>query len=113
MSCEGVFFLYCGHVPQLENVPSSDPEARVAPSGENATEFTAPVCPSSVATPVRVATSHSLSVPPSDPEARVAPSGENATEFTAPECPSSVATPVRVATSHSLSVPSSDGRKPG
>ena len=61
------------------------------PSGENATDATGSVCPSSVAISVRVATSHSLIVPSStaypDPEARVAPSGENATELTALTCP--------------------------
>ena len=52
-------------------VSSVDPEARVVPSGENATELTPRVCPSRVAIFVRVATSHSFTV---------ASSGENATE---------------------------------
>ena len=56
-------------------VPSADPEARVEPSGENATEMIVSVCASSVAIFVCVATFHSLTVPP--PEARVKPSGEN------------------------------------
>jgi hypothetical protein len=64
------------------------PEARILPSGLNATEVTEP------AAPVRgwpmglpVAASHSLIVPSALPEARSFPSGLNATELTEPAAP--------------------------
>ena len=87
---------------------SDDPEARVAPSGEeNATDRTSRVCPLSVATCACVAAFHSMTVRSYHPaEASKAPSGENATEATRSVCPSSVPTSVWVATSHSRTVPS-------
>ena len=69
-------------------IVSPDPEARMAPSGENDTEETQPQCPPRVAISVLAARSHSLTVPSRDPETRVVPSGENDTEKTAPGgCP--------------------------
>ena len=57
-----------------------DPEMIVVPSGENATEWTVDVCPSSVEIRRPVLVSHSLTVPSSDNEASIVPSGKNATE---------------------------------
>ena len=83
---------------------SYDPEARVAPSGENATEPTKDLCPSKVAILVCVAMSHSLTVLSSAPEARIVPSDENATEPTPFAC-SRVVMFRLVDTSHSQIVP--------
>ena len=59
---------------------SSDPEARVFPSGENATEVIHKYECSSVPIDVPVSISHSSTWPSPNPEARVAPSREIATE---------------------------------
>jgi hypothetical protein len=60
------------------------------PSGENATEVTTLVCPSSVRCNAPVSLDQSRTVLSFEPEATSLPSGENATELTAPVCPSSV-----------------------
>src|SRR5947199_8131365 len=57
---------------------SLPPEARVLPSGENATACTRPVWPSRLARSAPVATSHTFTRVP--PVARVLPSGENRSE---------------------------------
>jgi len=57
------------------SVPSSEPEARIFPSGLNATDKTMSVWPSRVRTSLPVATSHSLIVLSVEPEARSRPSG--------------------------------------
>ena len=61
-------------------MPSEDAEASNTPSGENDTELTASVCPSSVAIVWRVATSHNFTVLSEDAEASNTPSGENDTD---------------------------------
>ena len=81
-------------------IPSQAPEARIVPSGENATETTSSACPLKVAIFSFVATSHSFTSPPPSPEARIVPSGENATETTSSACPSSAVIIVCVSTSH-------------
>ena len=87
-----------------------DPDAKVVPSGENDTEKTVAVCPSSmmIAFAVPVPTSHSRTVLSDAPVASVVPSGENDTEKTVAVCPSSVAIASPVAVFHSRTVPSSD-----
>ena len=65
---------------------------------------TGPVWPSSVATVLPVAASHSRAVLSSEPVRTRAPSGEKATAATGPVCPSSVATGLPVAASHSRAV---------
>src|SRR4051794_37264934 len=61
---------------------SSEAEASVLPSGENATHATQPLCPSSERMGVPVAVFHRRTVLSDNPEASVLPSGENATEST-------------------------------
>ncbi len=78
------------------------PVARVLPSGENATERTAALWPSRLATSFASATSQSLTTLSYPPEASVLPSGENATAKTQFLCPLSAATSRPVATSQSL-----------
>ena len=97
----------------------------------NAARRTLHECPSSVATHLPVATSHTLSVWSCDPDTTRRPSGNTATletydkdrssqkysgtpQRTLPECPSSVATHLPVATSHTLSVlsPADTTRRP-
>ena len=64
-------------------VPSNVPEARIVPSGENATAVTREVC-RKVTISEPVATSHNLTSPLESPDARIVPSGENETENTIP-----------------------------
>src|SRR5438128_5641752 len=68
-------------------VLSYEPEARVCPSGENATLYTSPLCPVRVRITDPSDTLHSFIVLSPEPEARVCPSGENATLYTSPLCP--------------------------
>ena len=77
---------------QSRTVPSCDADADAStwPSGEKATELTAPLWPSSVCFWAPVATSQSRTVLSLDPDASVWPSGEKATELTQPSWPSSV-----------------------
>ena len=70
--------------------------------------MTGPVWPSSVATVLPVAVSHSRAVLSSEPVRTRAPSGEKATAQTVPVCPSSMATTLPVAASHSRPVLSSE-----
>ena len=88
-------------------VLSSDPEDSIVPSGENATERTSSVCPSSVVV-FSVAISHSTTVPSPDPEASIVPSGENATDKTFPLRASNVSVFCPVAVFQSLIVLSKD-----
>src|ERR1044071_10431727 len=71
-------------------VLSSLPEARVRPSGENATDLRGSACPLSVMISVWLCTSHSFTVLSALAEARVRPSGEKATDHTPALCPSRV-----------------------
>jgi hypothetical protein len=66
---------------------SSEPEAKVDPSEEKATEKTEREWPVSVCSSLPVLTSQSLMVWSREPEARVDPSEENATEVTEFEWP--------------------------
>ena len=65
---------------QSLTVLSSDADASVFESGENATELTLSLCPLSVAVQLPVAASQSLTVLSPDADASVFESGENATE---------------------------------
>src|SRR5205823_3427053 len=76
-----------GGARQRRTVRSELLEARVLPSGENATPNTPAVWPSREATSCREATLHSRTMSPA--EARVLPSGENATPTTGDVCPMS------------------------
>ena len=95
-------------------VPPRDPEASVAPFGENTTVGLSIGPDSSGPESLRVAmcplfsTSHILTVLSADAEAMVVPSGENATERTREEWASNVATCSLLATSHGLTVSSPD-----
>src|SRR5712692_9000644 len=65
-------------------------EARILPSGENATALTPALCPRSVASSRFEATSHSFTVLSAPAEATVLPSGEIATPRTPWVCPRNV-----------------------
>src|SRR5262249_1712672 len=84
---------------------SSEPLARVRPSGLYATEQTLFVCPWSLAMASPVATSHSHTIRSSEPEAlaSVVPSGLRATEATS-DCKRRVALGCPVLTSHNRTV---------
>jgi hypothetical protein len=90
--------------PHSRTVPSSDPEARILPSGEKATLHTVLVCPERAHSSRPLATSHSLTVLSLAPEANVLPSGEKATLF--PACSERTRSSRPPATSHSLMVKS-------
>ena len=85
-------------------VPSRDPDARVLPSGENATEETASPCPCRVTIFRCVLTFQSSIIPSYLPTTSVLPSGEN-TRFlpfaTLPSCNVAKSFPVEI--SHSFS----------
>jgi hypothetical protein len=93
---------------QSLTVISSDPDARVWPSGENATAQTIFEWPMSVQRVTPVVESQSLIILSSDPDARVSPSGENATALTSSEWPSSVLLVTPVVEPKSLALPSRD-----
>gem|GEM_PF-6113664 len=67
-------------------VLSALPEAKILPSGLNATLVTEPLCPVRVEITLSVDRFHSLMVLSSLPEAKVLPSGLNATLLTEPLC---------------------------
>src|ERR1700712_3843464 len=78
------------------------PEASVLPSGLNATELMARVCPFKVVLSLPALASQSLIVLSRDAEASILPSGLNATHDTHSVCPSRVARSLPVLTFHSL-----------
>ena len=67
----------------------------VPPSGENATEFIAPVCPIGSPICAYVAISQRRTVSSHEPDTNVFPSGENATLITHSVCPSKTAMHLR------------------
>jgi len=85
-------------------VQSMLPEARVRPSGLNATLFTEAEWPIRVLTSLPLATSHSLIVLSTQPDAIVCPFGLNATLITLAEWPSKARISLPLAASHSLTV---------
>jgi hypothetical protein len=87
---------------------SLDADATTLPLGENATEKTQSVCPSSFCGAAPVAASQSRTVSSHDADANTLPSGEKATEQTQPVCPSSFCSPAPVAVSQSRTVLSID-----
>lgn len=95
---------------QSLSVISSDADARVLPSGENATAQTGFEWPMSVQRVTPVVESQSLIILflSSDPDARVSPSGENATALTSSEWPSSVLHVTPVVEPKSLALSSRD-----
>ena len=72
---------------QRRTVWSLLPDARVRPSGENTTAWTALECPLSVSRSFPVATSHNCTFPRRLARARVLPSGEKATSSTLARVP--------------------------
>src|ERR1700733_12794705 len=75
----------------IQTVPSSAPEATMAPVGEKDTEETVPIWPPSIVTRAPVCTSQTLTVVSFDPDAMNTSSGENAIEYTSSLCPSNMA----------------------
>lgn len=84
-------------------VPSTLPEARILPSGENATVTTESECPVRMRSTRPLITSQSITLRSELPEASVRPSGVNLTEKTSPECPLKVCN-LRHSTSQNLTV---------
>src|SRR5258708_6218419 len=72
---------------QIFAVASSLPVTMCVPSGENATPYTALVCPVKVCSSLPVAVSHSFTLLSALPVSTLAPSGEKATPYTAFVCP--------------------------
>ena len=71
----------------LEKKSEASSTPSITGSGEKATEYTEPVCPTNgVPISCKLDTSHSRTVESVEPEATRAPSGENATELTAKRC---------------------------
>src|SRR5262245_44769773 len=64
------------------SAPSAPALAIVFPSGDHASESTAPLCWRNDAVSFQVRVSHSLTYSSPDPDARTLPSGENATQNT-------------------------------
>jgi hypothetical protein len=81
------------HSPLLTShtftVPSPEPDASRAPSGEKETEYTPSPCHESVFTQTPLLTFHTFNVLPTDPDARRVPSGEEETKCTSLQCPDS------------------------
>src|SRR5262249_16675902 len=73
---------------QTRSVPSLPTEARDIPIGAQLSRVTAPVCPVSSPSGLRVATSQSRTLLSLPPEARSLLSWEKATAWTGPWCPS-------------------------
>ena len=87
---------------QSRVVPSRLDDARVAPSGANATASIASRCPSREWRTVPEARSQTFTVQSSEPVASVLPSGANATHVTALVCRARVARSAALATSQSV-----------
>src|SRR5262249_37695921 len=92
---------------QSLTMPSLPPEAKVLPSGENATQLISIARPLRVISSWPVATSHSFTVLSKLPVANLLPSGENTTDLTVPSCPLRVPNSWPLTTSNNLTVPSS------
>src|SRR5829696_1854992 len=90
--------------PHSRTVLSSEPEAISVPSGEKATQFTIPLCPSSVCRSSPLFTFHNLMVLSPEAEAISVPSGENATSLTLRLCPSSACRSSPLFTLHNRTV---------
>ena len=105
MPLEGGPLLAGRHVPQLDRLVIRLPEASVLPSGLNATDMTASVCPLRVARSLPVATSHSLiGLVAARRGQRLAVRAERHGLDRMAVCPLRVARSLPVATSHSLTV---------